>query len=405
MAFADADASTPAIASVNSGNVVAVASFTPPAGALLIAHAFHDTVGGNLTNTSAISDSGGGSWTVPTNGLMNRAVAGGQNGHVQVSYSVASGAAITVTSTGTNCGGAAGLYVRVVTGADAVVFDVALVRGGATASVVSLALAASVTDGARAFLAATDWNVAANMTAGAGQTAVISQGIGTGPDMRVYVGVTTAVISPAGTAQTMSTATPSAGNTWNAVAYELRPASSSTKNIDATVTTTATLTAAAASGKPVASTLTGTATITPAAASTKPVTAALTATATVTPASATAKPVSAAPTFTATITPAAAAAKPVAATLTAAATITAAAAVGAAPVSAAASATFAAAITAAAAAARPVQPLLAVTATVTAAAAVAGPGGALSGEIHGPLSQPPGAIVTRGVSLVGGITG
>lgn len=230
MAFGDADASGPTFASVNSGNVVTTTSFTPPAGALLVAHAFHDTASGNTTNTSAITDSGGGSWTVPANGTMNRAVAGGQNGHVQVSYSVASGSAITVTSTGTNCAGSAGLYVRVITGAAAAVFDVALVRGGATASVVSLALAASVTDGARGFLVASDWNVAANMTAGTGQTAVVAQGIGTGPDMRVYVGVTTAVVSPAGTTQTMSTASPSAGNTWNAVAYLLRPAAGTNLN-------------------------------------------------------------------------------------------------------------------------------------------------------------------------------
>lgn len=216
------DVSTPALGTANSGNVASTGSFTPPAGAVLVAVAYHDTVGGNTTNTSIVTDSQTLAWTIRA--TRNRADAGGQNGQVQISTAVVgSSTAMTVTTTGTNCGGAAGIYVLVMTGADTTTpMDATPTEGSNTAGVISLAIT-TVTDLAWCFLAATDWNVAANMTAGTSQTAVVSTGIGAGPDMRVYVGRQNAVTSPAG-AVTMSTASPTSGNTNNYIVFAVRPA-------------------------------------------------------------------------------------------------------------------------------------------------------------------------------------
>lgn len=216
------DSSTPALASANSGNVATTASFTPPAGAVLVAIGYHDTVGGNTTNTSAITDSQGLTWSIKA--TRNRADSGGQNGHVQISTAVVgSSTSMTVTTTGTNCGGAAGVYVLVMTGADTTTpMDATPTEGSNTAAAISLAIT-TVTDLAWAFLVATDWNVAANMTAGASQTAVVATGIGSGPDMRVYLGRQNSTTSPAGSV-TMSTASPSAGNTNNYIVFAVRPA-------------------------------------------------------------------------------------------------------------------------------------------------------------------------------------
>lgn len=222
--FGDVDPSTPAIATANSGNVVTTASFTPPAGAVLTAHAWHDTASGNTTNTSAITDSGGtaAGWTIEV--TRNRADSGGQNGHVQVSTAVATGTPMTVTTTGTNTAGSCSLYVTVDTGVDTTTRLDVKTEGSNTASAIAATLPASVTDNTRARLVASDWNVGANMTAGAGQTALISQGIGAGPDMRIYLGTRNALTTPIGTAESLSTAAPTSGNVVNWVAYALRPA-------------------------------------------------------------------------------------------------------------------------------------------------------------------------------------
>lgn len=214
------DSSTPAFASVNSGAAATTASFTPPAGAVLVAVAYHDTTSGNTTNTSLVTDSQGLTWTIQA--TRNRADVGGQNAHVQVSTAVvASSASMTVTSTGTNTLGPAGLYVLVLTGADtSTPFD-DIDEGSNTAGAVSIALT-TITDGARGFLAVTDWNVAAAMTAGTDQTAIVSSGIGPGPDVRVFLGRQNAVTSPAGSV-TMSTASPTSGNTNNYIAFAVKP--------------------------------------------------------------------------------------------------------------------------------------------------------------------------------------
>lgn len=225
--FGDVDASTPPVVTANSGNIITTTTFTPPAGTVLVAHAWHDTAGGNTTNTSVVTDSTGGTLTWAVEATRNRADAGGQNGHIQISRAVVPPGgvgAITVTTTGANTAGSCGLYVTVQPGVDATTPIDVIAEGSNTAGAVSLALPASVTDNSRAFLMASDWNVAANMTAGAAQTALIAQGMGAGPDMRIFLGVRNALTTPVGTVETMSTASPTTGNTNNYIGYALRPA-------------------------------------------------------------------------------------------------------------------------------------------------------------------------------------
>jgi hypothetical protein len=234
MAFGDQDASGPAfVKASNAGNDVTTASFTPPAGALLVAFAWHDTAGGNVTNTSVVTDSQGLTWTIRATRSKQDDGVGAANSHVQISTAVvASSVAMTVTSTGTNCNDPAGLYVRVITGADTTTpMDATPVEGTTNAAVVSTTIT-TVTDGARCFLQVIDWNVAAAMTAGTGQTAVVSDTIGGSPDDRIYLGVTDAVTSPAG-ATTLSTASPSTGNTQNWIGVAVRPAAGGVTNLNA----------------------------------------------------------------------------------------------------------------------------------------------------------------------------
>ena len=70
MAFGDQDASGPVFVKTNTaGKAASTGSFTPPTGALLIAFAWHDTAGGNLTNTSLVTDSLGLVWNVQVVGV------------------------------------------------------------------------------------------------------------------------------------------------------------------------------------------------------------------------------------------------------------------------------------------------------------------------------------------------
>jgi hypothetical protein len=385
VAFGDADASTPAFVKANvAGKNATTASFTPPSGALLLAFAWHDTAGGNLTNTSVVTDSLGLTWTIRATVSKQSDGVGAANGHVQVSTAIATGLPMTVTTTGTNTGNPAGLYVRVITGADIVTpMDATPVEGTTNAAVVSTSIV-TVTDGARAFLQVIDWNVAAAMTAGAGQTAVVSDTIGASDD-RIYLGVTNAVTSPAGST-TLSTGSPSSGNTQNWIGVAVRPAAGgASKDISATVTTTATVSPTTALDKPVTSTLTGTATISPTAALTKAPSASLTATATISPTTALTKAPSATLTGTTTISPTVALDKPVSATLTATATITASASVTSAGV-------------------QDVSADVAVTATITASLTVTTPGGGMLGEAHGPLPVALGAVTVHTYGIAGAVT-
>lgn len=410
-----------------AGKNVTTASFTPPVGALLVAFAWHDTAGGNLTGTSVVTDSQGLTWTVRATRSKQNDGAGAANSHIQISTAVvASSVAMTVTSTGTNTNNPAGLYVRVIAGADTTTpMDATPVEGTTTAAVVSTTIT-TVTDGARCFLQVIDWNFAAAMTAGSSQTGVVIDTIGSSPDDRIYLGVTNAVTSPAGS-QALSTGSPSTGNTNNWIGIAVRPAvgGGGTQNATGSLTATAALTAAATSDKPATSSLTVTAAGTAAAASTKPVAAAVTAAAALTAAATSTKPVDAALAVTATRTAVAASAKPVDAALTVTATLTAAAAIGAASVAIAAAPTFTATLTAAAAGTRPgtstvavtaaltaaavstkpVQAALAVTAVLMATAAVVSGSSGIPGQAHGPLPQAPGGVTYHAVSLAGSLGG
>lgn len=275
MAFGDADASTPAPVKANAVSKAATtASFTPPVGAWLVAFAAHDTAGGNLTNTSAVTDSQGGTWTQVVVHSKQSDGAGANNGHIAVSVRrVTVSAAMTVTTTGTNTNNPAGLYCHVVTGADAVtLMDATPTEGHNINALVSLAITVATT-GARAFLIASDWNLAANMTAGASQTALVSDGIGA-PDMRWAVIVQNAT-SSAGSV-TMSTGSPATGNQNNYAVVALRPAAGGgAPSGDASLAVTASFGSTASTAKPVDASLALTASVSAAATKAVPASASI----------------------------------------------------------------------------------------------------------------------------------
>jgi hypothetical protein len=425
VAFGDADASTPAFASVNTNwttTGATSASFTPPAGSLVRIAVFADTSAaanpGNETVTDSIAGATG--WTFQER--RAKPDSGSQAGSVALwtKYYAASPGAITVTVVGNATGGASGGFsTKVVAGCTGVE---ALAEGSSTAAVVSLVVT-TVSANVRCEVAATDWNVQANMTAGASQTAILASSVGSGPDTRVYVGVQNAVTVTGGTAVTMSTASPSSGNANNFIGWALVPsAGGATQNATASLTATATVSPTAALDKPVSAAPTFTATVSPTAALTKTPSATLTATATLTPTTALDKPVTASLTATATVSPTAALDKPATASLTATAGITPTASVTKAP---AASLTATASLLSAVAVDRPADATLTATATITASASVTSAGvqnatasltatatitaslsttaagGGMPGEAHGPLPVALGAVATHATGIVG----
>jgi hypothetical protein len=217
------DSSTPALATANTGNVATTASFTPPSGAVLAAFAWHDTSGGNTTNSSAVTDSQSSTWSIGA--TRAKPDSGAQNGHVQVSTAVpAASTATTVTTTGTSTGGslAAGIYCAVLTGCDTTTPIDAIAEGSSASAVISQLLT-TVTVDALVMLINSDWNVAAAPTPAAGETTIVGTGLGAGPDMRIWLVRLTALKNPAG-AVTMASTAPTSGNTNNWVAVAFRPA-------------------------------------------------------------------------------------------------------------------------------------------------------------------------------------
>lgn len=230
MAFGDADASTPAFASVNTNWTTVGATsglFTPPAGSLVRIAVMADTSSGANPGNETVTDTldGATGWTFK----IRRAKpdSGSQAGTVALwtkYYASAPAAPIAVTVVGNATGGTSGGFSTKVVASCTGVEGTA--EGSNTAAAVSLSIT-STTDGARGEVAATDWNVQANMTAGTSQTAILASSVGSGPDTRVYVGVQNAVTSPAG-AVTMSTASPTSGNANNFIGWFLVPASGAT---------------------------------------------------------------------------------------------------------------------------------------------------------------------------------
>lgn len=223
------DASTPALASANSGNVATTAAFTPPAGGgvVLGVVGWHDTTNGNTTSTSTASDSQGTVYTARV--TRAKPDSGAQNGHVQISTGVpAASVSTTAASTASNNGGslAAGCYCLVLTGCDTS-NPIDAVAEGSSASAVISQLMTTATDGALLVLANVDWNVAATPTPIAGDTQLVGTGIGAGPDVRAWLIRQTALQSPAGST-TLGSSAPSTGNTNNWVGVAFKPAASGT---------------------------------------------------------------------------------------------------------------------------------------------------------------------------------
>lgn len=219
------DAATPAFVSA-AADTVPSASFTPPPGSVIVAVAWHDTAGGNTTNTSVITDSQGLTWTILR--TRNRADAGGQNGHLQVSWAVVSSSlAMTVTTTGTNTGGFASLKPLVFTGVDTLnPFDVSD-EGSNAGNVISMTLN-TITDGTWAWIANIDWNAGAIPTPGTGITTDVGARPG-GPNYTAWLANRDSVTSPAG-AVTINSTAPSTGNTNNFIAFAVKPAAGAGTN-------------------------------------------------------------------------------------------------------------------------------------------------------------------------------
>lgn len=213
------DSSTPAFVSA-AADTVTSASFTPPAGSVIYAVAFHDTAGGNTTNTSVVTDSQGLTWSIIR--TRNKADSGGQNGHIQVSRAVVSSStSMTVTTTGTNTGGYCSLRCLVVTGADTSTPVDASDEGSNSSNTVSMTLN-TATDGAWAWIANIDWNAAAIPTPNTGVTT--DTGVRPGaPNYTAWIAYRTAVTSPAGSVTVDDTA-PSSGNVNNYIAWAVKPA-------------------------------------------------------------------------------------------------------------------------------------------------------------------------------------
>jgi len=228
MAFGDADASTPAVVSVNSNWTTTggtSASFTPPAGSLVRLAVFSDTSSGANPGAETVTDSlnGATGWLNPIR--RSKPDSGSQAAAVsqwERYFAAAPGSPITITVVGGVTGaGAGGFSTKVVAGCTGTAGHV---EGSNTAAVVSI-VETTVNADCRVEVAATDWNVMANMTAGTGQTAVLASSVGSGPDTRIYVGIQNAVTATPSTAVTMSTASPSSGNANNFIAWELVPSS------------------------------------------------------------------------------------------------------------------------------------------------------------------------------------
>lgn len=392
------DGSTPAIAVQSNGATATctTASFTPPSGSTLLVLYSANTIDPTSPAVPTITDNLGAHLTYTRYDHSIRSDTPSADGQAcSWTAPVATGAAMTVTVTNQAASGGrhAAVCVIVLTGADGTTpVPVHGESGSTSTGTVNQSYTANTTGG-MGFTAIADWSAKGVMTAGTGTTRIGSAGVGA-PDYDYGFFRRTSADDVATSSNSVNATLGGTATSVRWIWVEVVPAAGgSTVDADASLTNTATLTAAAASDKPVTAAPTFTATITPAAASTKPVDAALTATATITPAAASTKPVTssltatatltaaatstkpvdASLTSTATFTPAATSTKPVDATLSVTATLTAAASVTPAGKNIDAAPTFTATVTPAAASTKPVDATLTATATVTAAAATTKP--------------------------------
>jgi hypothetical protein len=113
------DASSPAVIASTSGGsplITTTASFTPPAGSLLVVMAISGRSSGALQTAITISSSPAQTWTVPANAQGAGADNGG-TAQIAYTYLAATPGAMTVTSSMTNVSSGRSLLVKVITGA------------------------------------------------------------------------------------------------------------------------------------------------------------------------------------------------------------------------------------------------------------------------------------------------
>lgn len=204
MAIAE-DASTPAVATGTGTAALTTASFSPPAGSLLVA-----LIGGGWSNsriTTAITDSVGGTWTP---GVIANDITGDNfygYAAVYLRYLPSAPGAMTVTATysGFSGSGAGGrqLAVRVLTGASSVQTGAATAKLALDSSTSSLtASIATTTAGSVVFGVADDARRAETMSASA-NTSLCSANGGTNPFSSSFDTVTLAAFK-----QTSATGSP-----------------------------------------------------------------------------------------------------------------------------------------------------------------------------------------------------
>lgn len=211
------DASTPAVAT-SATTTVTTASFTPPAGAVLVAIVLHGTSNAGAARDSSISASTGLTWTSRISTPLTSPEANGGLARVYTAV-VATSAATTVTSTITvNSWPGSMLAVLVYTGADTAAPLEGAVWAQPTGSTISQVIT-TITDGCQPWLGNTDWAGQAAPTPDTGTTTYAAAAPG-GSDQ--FLIARRAVISPAGTGYIGSTA-PNSGtrNAW--IAFAVKP--------------------------------------------------------------------------------------------------------------------------------------------------------------------------------------
>lgn len=151
------DASTPARATSTTGLTVTTASFTPPAGSLLLACVHADTVSAGATPTATMSGNAGLTWA--NVGFSGRTQTG-NNGYAGMFWAkVTTSAAMTVTITmsGASASLPTSLKVYVLTGADTTTPAVTSVTGGATTQTMTATGMTVASKGGLFFAVGSEW--------------------------------------------------------------------------------------------------------------------------------------------------------------------------------------------------------------------------------------------------------
>lgn len=177
------DGSSPAIVTQTSGTTATLvtASFTPPAGALLLIGWSGNTGTASDPGAPAITDSLGAHLTYALIGWKHRSVAPTVDGQAAMWWAtVGSSAAMTVTvTTGTGSGAQqAALKVWVLTGQAGSPIGGSGIAGSASAASIAQAYTAQAT-GSQGFAAVCDWDLKGAETAGTGCTMDGSANVGT----------------------------------------------------------------------------------------------------------------------------------------------------------------------------------------------------------------------------------